>query len=161
MCVKNCLKTWKNALPKVWTNWKTCPRILAEGSKNAGSVRIYAIDPHTGSSEHREQLGKVWTFDEFKKNIEGAGAGDMVMPIVKTSEEAAGDFTEPVELLFIDGAHDYETVHGDITGFKPLVKEGGLLCGHDYSRRWPGVVRAVNELVPKRKLARIIWWEEM
>lgn len=65
------------------------------------------------------------------------------------------------DMVFIDGAHDYETVHGDITGFRPLIKKGGLLCGHDYSKRWSGVVKAVNELVPERKLARMIWWEEV
>jgi len=63
------------------------------------------------------------------------------------------------DMIFIDGGHDYETVRGDILGYRPLLREGGLLCGHDYSRNFPGVRQAVDELlgVPNRG-AGSIWW---
>ncbi len=38
------------------------------------------------------------------KNIKNAGVDDIVIPIVKTSEEAAKNFNKPVEFIFIDGA---------------------------------------------------------
>ena len=64
------------------------------------------------------------------------------------------------DMVFIDGGHDYETVKGDILGYRPLVREGGILCGHDYSGKYhPEVKRAVDELVdsPNRG-AGCIWW---
>lgn len=52
---------------------------------------------------------------------------------------------EPVDLLFIDGAHDEASVRTDLRTFAPLVRPGGVVAGHDYSKNWPGVVAAVDE----------------
>lgn len=38
---------------------------------------------------------------------------------------------EPLDMLFIDGGHDYETVRNDFERFAPLVGEGGLVVLHD------------------------------
>lgn len=35
------------------------------------------------------------------------------------------------ELVFIDGAHDYESVKEDCRAWWPHVAVGGILCGHD------------------------------
>jgi predicted O-methyltransferase YrrM len=50
---------------------------LAKGSKDGDRAKVYAIDPHTGSSEHRKR-GDVWTFDHFRENLEMAGVDDIV-----------------------------------------------------------------------------------
>ncbi len=115
-------------------SWKGRSTIyLAKGSKAGNSVRVYAIDPHTGSSEHKEKFGEVWTFDEFVKNIKSAGVDDIVTPIVKTSEEAAKEFDRPVELIFIDGAHEYEFVK---KRFRNVVSEGCRRWYNGISRYW-------------------------
>lgn len=36
------------------------------------------------------------------------------------------------DFVFIDGNHYSPGVDLDIAGYKPLVKKGGLYCGHDY-----------------------------
>ena len=36
------------------------------------------------------------------------------------------------DLVFIDDDHEYEAVKNGIEAWYPLVKEGGILCGHDY-----------------------------
>jgi predicted O-methyltransferase YrrM len=111
---------------------------LAAGSKAGNHVRIYAIDPHTGSSEHRQMYGKVWTLEEFKRNIKDAKVDDVVVPIVKTSEEAEKDLRgSSVELLWIDGAHEYELVKLDFELWFPYLIEGGWIALHD-STVWPG-----------------------
>src|SRR5574337_1383187 len=50
-------------------SWKGKSTIwLAKGSKAGNGVKVYAVDTHTGSSEHRQDAGGVWTFDAFKRN---------------------------------------------------------------------------------------------
>jgi len=51
-------------------------------------------------------------------------------------------------LVFIDGDHSYEGVIDDINAWLPLVKDGGVLCGHDYGNiGGRGVKKAVDELL--------------
>lgn len=51
------------------------------------------------------------------------------------------------DLIFIDAAHDYESVKQDIQiAFKAIVP-GGIICGHDYHSEGIGVIRAVDELI--------------
>ena len=109
-------------------SWKGRSTILlAKGSKAGQRVRIYAIDPHEGSAED-ERLN---TFDEFKKNIANAQVEDIVVPIVKTSEEAANDFLEPCALIFVDGSHKLSSVKQDFVLWYPKLIEGGVIAFHD------------------------------
>jgi len=58
------------------------------------------------------------------------------------------------DMIFIDGDHSYKAVKQDIQYWKPLVKPGGILAGHDYSKHpsKAGVIKAVNEKIPEDKL---------
>lgn len=50
------------------------------------------------------------------------------------------------DFVFIDADHGYEGVKADINLWAPKVRERGWLGGHDYhAKRWPGVVKAVDE----------------
>lgn len=115
-------------------SWKGKSTIwLGKGSKGGNNVKIYAIDPHTGSSEHKRRFGEVWTFEEFKKNIKNAEVDDVVVPIIKTSEDAEKGWKEPIEFLWIDGAHKYEMVKLDFELWCPYLIEGGIIAFHDTS----------------------------
>ncbi len=50
--------------------------------------------------------------------------------------------------IFIDGDHSYDSVKADIEAWSPKLKPDGILCGHDYQDAFPGVISAVNQLVP-------------
>lgn len=115
-------------------SWKgkstTC---LALGSKSGASMHITAIDPHTGSSEH----GKVDTYAEFLTNIERNGVADMVKPMRERSQEVGKQWKGPVELLWIDGAHEYEYVLEDLNAWEPHLIEGGIVAFHDSTMPGP------------------------
>jgi len=132
-------------------SWKGKSTIyLALGSKNGNKVNVYAVDPHTGSAVHKAWYGKVWTLEEFKDNIRRAKVDDVVISVVKTSEEAAKDFNEPVELIFIDGEHEYDFVKLDFDLWFPKVIEGGIMAFHD-TIGWPGPKKVVADHVYKSK----------
>ena len=124
-------------------SWKGKSTIcLAKGSEAGPRLKVYAIDPHIGSEEHHA-TGQVWTFEEFQKNIRNAGVQDSVVPLVKMSVEAAQDFSLPVSIVFIDGAHDYDSVKADFEAWFPKVIEGGVVAFHD-TTGWDGPRRLVR-----------------
>jgi predicted O-methyltransferase YrrM len=128
-------------------SWKGKSTIwLGRGSMAGRRVKVWAIDPHTGSEEHRQAFGRVSTFKEFEQNIASAGLTGLVTPIVKTSQDAAVSFEGPVELLFIDGAHDYVSTKSDFQAWFPKVVDGGIVAFHD-TTGWDGPRRVVLENV--------------
>lgn len=126
-------------------SWKGKSTIwLANGSRAGKKLKIHAVDPHTGSTEHQRDLGKVWTFEEFQRNIKAAGVEELVVPHVDYSESVARTFSEPVELIFIDGLHEYEGVKADFEAWFPKVIDGGVMAFHDTTGWW-GPRRLVME----------------
>jgi MMP 1-O-methyltransferase len=140
--------TGRGAIVEVGS-WKGKSTIaLGHGSRAGSSALIHAVDPHVGSPEHKSMFGHVSTFDQFSENVARAGVSDLVRPIVRPSDEAARDFQHPVELIFIDGAHEYDAVKLDFDVWFPKVVEGGVMAFHDSSyqdNRWPGPTRLVEE----------------
>lgn len=69
------------------------------------------------------------------------------------------------DFVYIDGNHTYENVKADILAWKPKVKIGGVLCGHDYTNECEGVKKAVDELLPNVMSIPNIrypdWWIEI
>lgn len=113
-------------------SWKGKSTIcLGNGSRDGGKAIIYAIDPHQGSSEHQKTFGEVDTFPEFTQNINKASLDEFIRPIRQTSEEAANSFSEPIEFVFIDGAHEYQLVNLDFKMWFPKVVVGGKVAFHD------------------------------
>ncbi len=70
----------------------------------------------------------------------------------KFSTKAAATIpNNSLDFVFIDGAHDYESVCEDISAWVPKIKKGGLIIGDDYYEEFPGVIKAVNEFAAKNK----------
>lgn len=64
-----------------------------------------------------------------------------------------------LDAVYLDAVHTYEDTLAAIRRWKPKVRAGGVLCGHDYAAWFPGVVRAANEAMgtPQRVLADTSW----
>jgi hypothetical protein len=120
--------------------------MAAEIQRSRKPIDFWCVDTWQGSSEHRDvdavQSGTL--YDEFLNNI--APFREIIRPLRTTSLEAAERFDDrSLDFVFIDAAHDYDNVLADIRAWRPKVKPGGVLAGHDYLPQWPGVVRAVEE----------------
>jgi len=68
---------------------------------------------------------------------------------------------QTIDSIFIDGDHNVAEVTGDIKAWMPLLRPGGLICGHDYWAQHTGVMLAVqNEFFGRFQVAENtrIWW---
>jgi len=102
-------------------SWKGKSTVcLGLGSQAGRSVPIYAIDPHAD-----------YRFGDFKTNVERAGIAELVRPVASLSQPAADTFDEPIELLFVDGSHEYDLVLEDFEKWVPKVVDGGWVAFHD------------------------------
>lgn len=120
---------------------------------------VYAIDTWRGSPEIAGELKGMpedWAFEQFKANLEDhiGRDGNGTVRVMHTESQNAAAMFEPADkfdLIFIDADHSYANCRADILAWRPLLRPGGMLCGHDYAPGWDGVIRAVNELVPGAK----------
>lgn len=112
---------------------------LGLGSKAGNGVKIFAVDRHTDG-----------TFPDWERNVQAAGVEDLVTPIKGLSQELAADFDEPIELLFIDGAHQYELVRQDFERWVPKVVDQGVVALHD-TTGFEGPSRVADELLYKSR----------
>ena len=80
--------------------------------------------------------------------------GDRITLMEKDTVLAANDVEdESLDLVFIDADHSYEGCKADIIAWRPKLRPGGWLMGHDYEPvSFPGVVQAVDELVPSARI---------
>lgn len=107
---------------------------------------VTCVDTWAGSVNEVATAHKLATqtdiFEIFKQNLGNRDYTAIRLPSV----EAAEQFEDgSLDAVFIDAEHTYEAVKADIAAWRPKIKKGGYLAGHDYSGAWPGVVRAVNE----------------
>jgi hypothetical protein len=82
-------------------------------------------------------------YETFLKNIEPVK--HIITPVRELSWDGAKHYEDnSLDFIFIDAAHDYESVKKDINAWFPKLKKGGIIAGHDYT--WcDGVKQAVNE----------------
>jgi predicted O-methyltransferase YrrM len=130
-------------------------RALADNT----SGKVWAVDTWRGSTEHYGELiqhGRCWLYNEFMAN-KAANVTEVCMSSISAARMLCSVEQKtpvPFDMVFLDGAHDYESVKADILAWQPLLSNFGLLCGHDYGNvDYSGVKQAVDELVPNASLA--------
>lgn len=73
-------------------------------------VRVVAIDPFVEGT----MFGGITTRSVFEANIAAAGLEEVVELMAMPSREARSNWHDTVDLLYIDGKHDYWTVVDDL-----------------------------------------------
>lgn len=114
---------------------------LAERLEQMGKrVTFYLVDHFQGSAEHDITPEQLWA--EFRANIEPMKDAFSVM---RTDSVTAANALPngSLDFVFIDAAHDYDSVKADIAAWLPKVRKGGFLAGHDYHHA--PLRRAVDE----------------
>lgn len=99
---------------------------------------VYCVDPWDDERGH--------SYPSFMSNC---GHFPNVVPVQAYSPAAVEFVPGDVDMVFIDGAHDYASVVADLQAWLPKTKR--LICGHDYydTDQW-AVKRAVDEMFGDR-----------
>lgn len=131
--------------------------IGVEKAENALSIlqelsieRLFLIDPYI---PYEDALGHAdFSADSITAHAKLAEYPQVVW-LRKTSESAIKDLQEEdFDFVYIDGNHSYESVKQDLTLYYPLIKNNGLIGGHDYTPYYESVMRAVNEFAEEARL---------
>jgi len=100
-------------------------------------VKVYSIDH---SEEALSSTGQAMKNAGFQRRWKG---------ILSDSVEAArlSEIPTVVDLLLLDSSHEYEATREELAVWVPRLRKGGLLWLHDYRGGYPGVKRALDELL--------------
>jgi predicted O-methyltransferase YrrM len=130
-------------------------------------AELICVDTWSGSSDrfdaaYRELLGQRDVAAAFCDHMDALGVRPQC--IRELSTDAANRFdVASVDLVFLDASHDHDAVVADLEAWSPRLREGGVLAGHDFSDRHPGVVAAVEAFAHEhgrevRREAGSVWW---
>lgn len=143
------------AIAEVGT-WKGYSASIMAGMIKPHNGKLYCIDHWEGDgcSGGDKEARERDIFNIFRQNMVELNLWDVIHTLFMDSLSAAKVFKDNVlDLVFIDADHSYEAVRDDIKNWLPKVKDGGILCGHDYYRQeiatmgHRGVTKAVDEIL--------------
>jgi hypothetical protein len=109
---------------------------------------LYCVDPWAAYGDGARGFTQA-QMDAVHRNARSRlqRFGDRAVLVRKPSSKAVDLVPSGLDFVYIDGAHDYDNVRGDIQRWWPKVNPGGILGGHDFCEDWPGVIRAVTEFL--------------
>ena len=115
----------------------------------AHGTRLVCVDAWDGSSDdfdaaYRAQPEAAAAFEANMRRL-----GLQVEIRRARSPQAAAAFTD-LDLVFLDASHDEAAVTADLTGWSAALKPGGVLAGHDFTLKHPGVMQAVTRFAAER-----------
>ena len=164
----NCVR-WHDGKPSALLDGREIPMFIREVAKIRKGVVVEIGSYMGGTAWYGAQIARdnyseyfcidPWNFQgdihvgavhyrAFKENMKDAGLEDHVQIRKNTNTVACEEFEdESVDLVFVDGDHTYEGVSGDIRRWWAKLKPGGIMLGHDYCQRFPGIISAVEEIL--------------
>jgi len=122
--------------------------------------RILTLDlpldhPARSAGGHDRSVGK----------IQGICVGAQFANMVEAQriEQLYGDslefdaepFRKQIDFCFIDASHEYQHVCRDTANALHMVRPGGVIFWHDYSRWWPGVQKCLDDLCAEQPVFRV------
>lgn len=157
-------------------SWKglstsTMARVCKENNINA---KIIAIDTWLGAPEFwttglfdntrggsfNSVNGYPMVYFTFIKNIKKLGYDDIIIPLPLSSTcavDVINYYKIKPDIIYIDAAHEYESVKQDIDMYRKLLNDNGMIFGDDYSKWWPGVIKAVDDCFENKTINGVVW----
>jgi hypothetical protein len=120
--------------------------VLAAAARAAGA-EIVAVDPFVEG----RMFGGAGTRAAFEANLETAGLREVVRLVAEPSRALRPSWTGRIDMLYIDGKHDYWTV-GDDLRWAAHVPAGGVVLVHDAFSSVGVTLGLLRHVLPGRRL---------
>ncbi len=121
---------------------KTCPALY-----------IVCVDLFEVPSEEEMATGLYPRFEhlpEYERRLRKVFAEkypSRTLIIKGSSVDAATGIADgSLDFAFIDADHEEPSVRADIEAWRPKIRPGGMLLGHDAQDKFPGVLAAIDDL---------------
>ena len=138
-----CIERWASEVPEngvIMEVGSLYGRSAVAWAKScAPSVNVYCVDAFYSATNDTD------FYDEFRENTKDITNIHPIMavcPFFKYSRYV----DKQADIFFVDAAHSNPNDWHIIQFGLRNLKDGGLLCGHDYSPDWPDVVENVKQL---------------
>lgn len=121
-------------------------------ARNAGpESRLWTLDlpldhPARFRTEHDRSVGKVHGVQVGAHFLDTPEEERITQLHQDSLEFDCTPFEKAIDFCFIDASHEYKHVRTDTENALRMVRPGGLIFWHDYSRWWPGVQRCLDGL---------------
>ncbi len=134
------------------------------------SLKMYCIDPYRPFDSRSISMFMYMTYEDwndlyYRVNERLLPFGGRAILLRMPSEEAFTAIPDKLDFVFIDANHIVDAVRTDITVWEPMVRDGGLIAGHDCGNwKFPGVLEAVIKYAkdfgrePSFDWMDYIWW---
>lgn len=126
--------------------------MAVEIANSRKAIDFVVIDTWQGSADesyHQQVVAQHGgsIHGRFMENMRAGGVAGYIRTLVMSSQRALGEFPDDsLDFVFIDAAHDFESVRADIAMWRRKVRPGGMLAGHDIE--WQGLRQAVQDALP-------------
>jgi len=138
-------------------SWKGKSSImLAAGLMGKNRPQLFCVDSFQGDEDpgyQEKYYAELMQRDPrdmeeiFKANIRSCGLDHIASPLRGYSFERSRGWKLPIDLLFIDGNHEYRAVLRDFAEWGAFLKVGAVVAFHDCCKEFEGPRRVVQEKI--------------
>jgi hypothetical protein len=123
-------------------------------------VNLGIKDPWTDGMRDFWHLYRYESCQQFAEGLLHEYPQVRLLPF--SSPDDLGWWQEPVDFMFEDSSHANPQLKRTLDFWVPLVKNGGIIAGHDYARNWPDVRQEADALAARLgaelTVRGTIWW---
>ncbi|CAN5841423.1 class I SAM-dependent methyltransferase [soil metagenome] len=106
------------------------------GRAVADDIDLVAVDPHAGNDRGPQQIAgfadeAATDHEVFLANLAAGGVAERVRHVRKFSSDAHGEVADPLDLVYVDGAHRLGPARQDLQEWGARIRPGGTLLVHD------------------------------
>jgi hypothetical protein len=128
---------------------------------NAGpDARVWTLDlplhhPARSYAGHDRSVGKIYGVAVGTQFAGTAEVAQVEQLYGDSLDFDASPYHGLMDFCFVDASHEYEHVRRDTANALTMVRPGGVVFWHDYSRWWPGVQKCLDALSNELPLFRV------
>lgn len=131
--------------------------LLVEAKNSGKRLNIIGVDHWQGSVNEPKLLEEAAKLDLSAACMANCQRSGYPFRLITGASVAVAESIGTVDFVFLDASHDGDSVRADIRAWRPKIRKGGILAGHDAHMR--GVADACLELIGEVAVMEYCWWK--